>query len=205
MIHRHLTHSRHTLAALDNLLENGTLADWRPVLARVRREPDGEVARCILALLRRRDYQETGELWCVHREGASGASNRASLTAVKPVCLPRGGGLPNKVGPRISLKVVGSRWVPSPSRAWKPAIGAWRQAAEPGRTLSFQAVRQIDSDELLNLVKLRLDRCGHSPSHRSARECHVSDEDAEVRPLTATSRRPAPGFAEARPVIALPT
>jgi hypothetical protein len=63
MIHRHLTHQRHTLAALDDLLENGTLADWRPVLARVREEPDGEVARRILTLLRRRDYRETGELW----------------------------------------------------------------------------------------------------------------------------------------------
>jgi len=63
MIHRHLTHQRHTLAALDDLLENGTLADWRPVLARVRREPDGEVARRILTLIRRRDYQETGALW----------------------------------------------------------------------------------------------------------------------------------------------
>jgi hypothetical protein len=63
MIHRHLTHQRHTLAALDDLLENGTLAEWRPVLARVRREPDGELARRILTLLRRRDYQETGALW----------------------------------------------------------------------------------------------------------------------------------------------
>ena len=63
MIHRHLTHQRHTLAALDDLLENGTLADWRPVLARVRREPDGEVARRILTLIRGRDYQETGALW----------------------------------------------------------------------------------------------------------------------------------------------
>ena len=63
MIHRHLTHQRHTLAALDDLLENGTLADWRPVLARIRREPGGDVARRVQTLLRRRDYQETGELW----------------------------------------------------------------------------------------------------------------------------------------------
>ena len=63
MIHRHLTHRRHTLAALDDLLENGTLADWRPVLARVRRDPDGEVATRILTLIDRRDYQETGSLW----------------------------------------------------------------------------------------------------------------------------------------------
>ena len=63
MIHRHLTHRRHTLAALDDLLESGTLADWRPVLARVRRDPDGEVATRILTLIDRRDYQETGALW----------------------------------------------------------------------------------------------------------------------------------------------
>ena len=63
MIHRHLTHQRHTLAALDDLLENGTLAEWRPVLASVRREPNGELARRILTRLGRRDYQETGALW----------------------------------------------------------------------------------------------------------------------------------------------
>lgn len=63
MIHRHLTHRRLTLAALDDLLENGTLADWRPVLARVRREPDGEVASRLDRLLAERDYAETGALW----------------------------------------------------------------------------------------------------------------------------------------------
>jgi len=63
MIHRHLTHRRLTVAALDDLLENRTLADWRPVLARVRREPDGEVATRILTLIDRREYQETGALW----------------------------------------------------------------------------------------------------------------------------------------------
>jgi len=39
MNHRHLTDHRYTLAAIDDILENGTLADWRPLLARVRREP----------------------------------------------------------------------------------------------------------------------------------------------------------------------
>jgi hypothetical protein len=34
MRHRHLTHQRLTLAALDDLIENGTLADWRPVPGR---------------------------------------------------------------------------------------------------------------------------------------------------------------------------
>ena len=63
MQHRHLRGQRLTLAALDDLLENGTLADWRPVLARVRRQPDGDVATKIETLLRSRDYQETGALW----------------------------------------------------------------------------------------------------------------------------------------------
>jgi hypothetical protein len=84
MIHRHLTHQRHTLAALDDLLENGTLADWRPVLARVRRDPDGEVATRILTLIDRRDYQETGALWRAfitkaRAERGSGARHRQPL------------------------------------------------------------------------------------------------------------------------------
>lgn len=63
MLHRHLTHQRLTLAALDDLLENGTLGDWQPVLARVRRDPNGPVAARIEQLLRARDYEESGALW----------------------------------------------------------------------------------------------------------------------------------------------
>jgi hypothetical protein len=63
MIHRHLTGTELTLAALDDLIENGTLADWRPVLARVRREPDGDLAHKIEDLTGRRDYGESGVLW----------------------------------------------------------------------------------------------------------------------------------------------
>ena len=70
MIHRHLTHRRLTLAALDDLLENGTLADWRPVLARVRREPDGEVARRLDLLLEAHDRAETGALWRAYLRAA---------------------------------------------------------------------------------------------------------------------------------------
>lgn len=63
MRHRHLNHQRLTLAALDDLIENGTLADWRPVLARVRREPEGPVALRLAQLLAARDYGESGALW----------------------------------------------------------------------------------------------------------------------------------------------
>lgn len=76
MHHRHLGHERLTLAALDDLLENGTLADWRPVLARIRRDPLGPVAARVEALLRSRDYEETGALW---RSVLDDARTRASL------------------------------------------------------------------------------------------------------------------------------
>ena len=95
MIHRHLTHRRHTLAALDDLLENGTLADWRPVLARVRREPDGEVATRILTLIDRRDYQETGALW-----SAFIAKARAERRPTRPLTDPPGAGS----GPAVALR-----------------------------------------------------------------------------------------------------
>ena len=63
MRHRHLSHQRLTPAALDDLLENGNLADWQPVLARVRRDPYGLVAMRIAELLDARDYEERGALW----------------------------------------------------------------------------------------------------------------------------------------------
>jgi hypothetical protein len=63
MRHRHLSHQRLTLAALDDLIENGTLADWRPVLARVRHEPEGAVASRVAQLLSAKDYAESGALW----------------------------------------------------------------------------------------------------------------------------------------------
>lgn len=63
MLHRHLRHQRLTPAALDDLIENGTLADWRPVLARVRREPFGPVAAQIMKLVDARDYEESGAFW----------------------------------------------------------------------------------------------------------------------------------------------
>jgi len=79
MQHRHLTHQRLTLAALDDLLENGTLGDWQPVLARIRRDPHGAVADRVALLLDARDYEETGALWRAFLEDAR--SRNASLRA----------------------------------------------------------------------------------------------------------------------------
>lgn len=76
MIHRHLIHHRHTLAALDDLLENGTLADWRPVLARVRRDPNGPLAHRLEQLLGARDYGETGALWRAYLATARAGATR---------------------------------------------------------------------------------------------------------------------------------
>jgi hypothetical protein len=78
MRHRHLHHRRLTLAALDDLIENGTLADWRPVLARVRRDPEGPVASRLAQLLGARDYGESGALWRSFLEQA-----RARRTSVE--------------------------------------------------------------------------------------------------------------------------
>lgn len=68
MDHRHLVGDRATLAAIDDLLENGTLTDWRPALTRVLQDPRGELAQGIETLLDRRDYQESGAFWRAYLE-----------------------------------------------------------------------------------------------------------------------------------------
>ena len=77
MRHRHLRHRRLTLAALDDLIENGTLADWRPVLARIRRDPEGPVGARVAELLSTRDYEESGALWGTFLEEARAGSKVA--------------------------------------------------------------------------------------------------------------------------------
>ena len=39
MQHRHLNHSTYTLAAIDDIIARGTLADWRALRDATRREP----------------------------------------------------------------------------------------------------------------------------------------------------------------------
>lgn len=81
MRHRHLRHQHLTLAALDDLIENGTLADWRPVLARIRRDPEGPVALRLAELLRTRDYEESGALWSTFLEQAQARAKAARTDA----------------------------------------------------------------------------------------------------------------------------
>jgi len=82
MRHRHLRHRHLTLAALDDLIENGTLADWRPVLARVRRDPDGPVAARLAELLGVRNYEESGALWSTFLDQALTRGSTASGSRV---------------------------------------------------------------------------------------------------------------------------
>lgn len=87
MRHRHLTTHRYTLAAIDDVVENGTLADWRPLLARVRREPWGETAEAVLRVMHAKptDYAdpETVALWSAYI-----AHHRARLPRVDLYGLP---------------------------------------------------------------------------------------------------------------------
>jgi hypothetical protein len=81
MNHRHLTHRRYTLAAIDDILENGTLADWRPLLARVRREPDGEVARRVQQILDARDLEDVDVFWRAYLADARARRQRRPVRA----------------------------------------------------------------------------------------------------------------------------
>jgi hypothetical protein len=51
MQHRHLVGQRWSAAAVDSALERGGLADWRGLMDRVWREPDGQLARLVEARL----------------------------------------------------------------------------------------------------------------------------------------------------------
>ncbi|MCY7417836.1 MAG: hypothetical protein LH650_04940, partial [Chloroflexi bacterium] len=76
-------HRRYTLAALDDLLENGTLADWRPVLVRARRDPEGELVQRLDRLLGARDYGDTGDLWRAYLKAARAARTAPALSAAQ--------------------------------------------------------------------------------------------------------------------------
>ncbi len=57
MIHRHLDVPADTpvealpLAAIHDLLDRGDLDDWRPLLRRIERDPDGDLARAVARLV----------------------------------------------------------------------------------------------------------------------------------------------------------
>jgi len=76
VLHRHLTHQRHTLAALDDLVANGTLSDWRPVLRRVLAEPDGDVATRLRRVVADGRHEERGAFWLAFLDHAQVSRKR---------------------------------------------------------------------------------------------------------------------------------
>ncbi len=63
MKHKRMTEAAATPEALEELLGHGTMADWGPLLATVRADPDGAVADRILTQLEERDYGQTAAFW----------------------------------------------------------------------------------------------------------------------------------------------
>lgn len=72
MQHRHLDTpagrpvERWGLAALDDLLDRGDLADWRPLVDAVGRDPWGPLADRVLHLCRSHHMYGTSALWIRH-------------------------------------------------------------------------------------------------------------------------------------------
>lgn len=44
MKHRHLVHRRFTAAAIEDVLDRGTMPDWVPLIEAIRADPYGEIA-----------------------------------------------------------------------------------------------------------------------------------------------------------------
>ena len=63
MKHRHLVHQEYTLAAIDDILERGTLADWAPLLREVRRDPYGPVAARVERVIANHRIYGTTDAW----------------------------------------------------------------------------------------------------------------------------------------------
>lgn len=86
MRHRHLEITPGTPvdeldpAAVDDLLDRGALADWAPLAAAIRRDPSGELADRVLALVEAHPMFGTSPLWRAWIEGL-----RASSPATPPL------------------------------------------------------------------------------------------------------------------------
>lgn len=63
MKHRHLNHERFTLAAIDDILERGTLADWLPLLRKVADEPNGPAAERVQRVVAHHPMYGTSHVW----------------------------------------------------------------------------------------------------------------------------------------------
>ena len=63
MKHRHLVHEDFTMAAIDDILDRGRLADWVPLLREIRRDPDGPVAERVAQVIEHHKMFGTTRAW----------------------------------------------------------------------------------------------------------------------------------------------
>jgi hypothetical protein len=56
MKHRHLTHEKFTLAAIEDVLARGRLPDWEPLISAIQADPYGDVAEKTRTLCERPLY-----------------------------------------------------------------------------------------------------------------------------------------------------
>lgn len=89
MIHRHLEHPadvpilKRGLAALDDMLDRGDLADWRPVARGIAADPWGPVARDVLHLCAAHPMYGTSWLWPAFVASCRARPPTASLGAIR--------------------------------------------------------------------------------------------------------------------------
>lgn len=95
MKHRHLDVPEHTQperlpsAAIVDVFERGDLADWRPILSSIARDPSGELAERVLRLIDAFPMYGTSQLlrsWIRHRRDIE-TGRRAALGEARPVPL----------------------------------------------------------------------------------------------------------------------
>jgi hypothetical protein len=63
MKHRHLNHQDFSLAAIEEILDRGSLPDWVPLFRVIEADPFGEVAEKTLRICMTRDFYGSSRLF----------------------------------------------------------------------------------------------------------------------------------------------
>lgn len=76
MIHRHLMHQNYTMAAIDDIIQRGTMADWVELRCAIKVEPAllSKVERICLAYIAD-DYAQRHWFWWNYVQAARDAEN----------------------------------------------------------------------------------------------------------------------------------
>lgn len=83
MKHRHLVHEDFTLAAVDDILDRGGLADWTPLLREIRRDPYGPLAGQVADVIEHHAMYGTTRAWArfLHAERSRVAASSGGVGA----------------------------------------------------------------------------------------------------------------------------